>query len=439
MNLGKESERVAFKRSTSELKEGIVSLASMLNKSGRGVLYFGVNNEGEVVGQQVGKNTERTISDAIHNAIEPSIIPSIETRTTPEGLEYIVVAVEGMDSPYSAYGLYYVRSADQDTKATRSALKKMFLASGFDFIRESPATRQDLHFTQFISLLVSKGYHVNNLNAFFKNEKLLTDDGRFNQMAELLSDESDVSIKVARFPGTNKASLSQRMDFGKKCLILAMQQAMDYMESINEKNVDLREARRKDTPLFDFRAFREAWINACLHNSWNDLTPPAIYIFTDRIEIVSYGGLPFGLSEEAFFEGDSHPVNKALQTIFTQLDYAEQTGPRVPTIVDIYGKQAFNISANFITCTIPYAFEPEWVLSLKKEAEPRPSLNQTQLKVLRCLKANPKATASDVAREIGMSLSTAKKAIWKLVEQGAIARKGSKRDGYWETRPACAD
>ena len=31
MNLGKESERVAFKRSTSELKEGIVSLASMLN------------------------------------------------------------------------------------------------------------------------------------------------------------------------------------------------------------------------------------------------------------------------------------------------------------------------------------------------------------------------------------------------------------------------
>lgn len=439
MNLGKESERVAFKRSTSELKEGIVSLASMLNKSGRGVLYFGVNNEGEVVGQQVGKNTERTISDAIHNAIEPWIIPSIETRTTPEGLEYIVVAVEGMDSPYSAYGLYYVRSADQDTKATRSALKKMFLASGFDFIRESPATRQDLHFTQFISLLVSKGYHVNNLNAFFKNEKLLTDDGRFNQMAELLSDESDVSIKVARFPGTNKASLSQRMDFGKKCLILAMQQAMDYMESINEKNVDLREARRKDTPLFDFRAFREAWINACLHNSWNDLTPPAIYIFTDRIEIVSYGGLPFGLSEEAFFEGDSHPVNKALQTIFTQLDYAEQTGHGVPTIVDIYGKQAFNISANFITCTIPYAFEPEWVLSLKKEAEPRPSLNQTQLKVLRCLKANPKATASDVAREIGMSLSTAKKAIWKLVEQGAIARKGSKRDGYWETRPACAD
>ena len=324
MNLGKESERVAFKRSTSELKEGIVSLASMLNKSGRGVLYFGVNNEGEVVGQQVGKNTERTISDAIHNAIKPSIIPSIETRTTPEGLEYIVVAVEGMDSPYSAYGLYYVRSADQDTKATRSALKKMFLASGFDFIRESPATRQDLHFTQFISLLVSKGYHVNNLNAFFKNEKLLTDDGRFNQMAELLSDESDVSIKVARFPGTNKASLSQRMDFGKKCLILAMQQAMDYMESINEKNVDLREARRKDTPLFDFRAFREAWINACLHNSWNDLTPPAIYIFTDRIEIVSYGGLPFGLSEEAFFEGDSHPVTKALQTIFTQLDYANK-------------------------------------------------------------------------------------------------------------------
>lgn len=433
MNLGKENETVEFKKSTSELKEGVISLASMLNKSGRGTLYFGITNDGKVAGQQIGKDTERTISDAIHNFIEPSIIPTIETKTTSDGLEYIEVKVEGTDSPYSAYGIYYARSADQDKKATREALKKMFVGSGFDFIRESAAARQDLHFTQLISLLVSKGYHVSSEKTFAKNERLLTDDGRYNQMAELLSDESDVSIKVARFPGKDKASISQRTEFGNKCMILAMQQAMDYVQSIDETNVDMSGPQRKDTPLFDFNAFREAWVNACLHSSWHDLTPPAIYIFSDRLEVVSYGGLPFGLSEEAFYQGDSHPVNKALQTIFTQLDYAEQTGHGIPIIVSTYGRKAFTISESFLTVTIPYAFMPKWVSGSGISEKAVLSLTDTQKKILGCIKRNPKANAEEISKEIGMSLSTVKKSTARLVELGFIIREGSKRNGYWLT------
>ena len=58
MNLGKESETIEFKKSTSELKEGVISLSSMLNKTGKAFLYFGVRNDGEVVGQQIGEDTE---------------------------------------------------------------------------------------------------------------------------------------------------------------------------------------------------------------------------------------------------------------------------------------------------------------------------------------------------------------------------------------------
>jgi len=434
MNLGKESETVEFKKTTAELKEGIISLASMLNKSGKGTLYFGVNNDGDVVGQQIGKDTERTISEAVYNFIEPHIIPTIAVKTTPEGTEYIQVDVEGTDSPYSAYGLYYARSADQDKHATREALKKMFVGSGFDFIRESEASRQDLHFTQLISLLVSHGYHVSNEKTFFKNERLLTDHGKFNQMAELLSDESDVSIKVARFPGKDKAAISQRTEFGNKCMILAMQQALDYVQSIDETNVDMSGIQRKDISLFDFQAFREAWINACLHNSWHDLTPPAIYIFSDRIEVISYGGLPFGLSEDAFYEGDSHPVNKALQTIFTQLGYAEQTGHGVPIIVRAYGKEAFHISNHFITVKIPYAFVPDWVTRAALNDDVLLSLNTTQKEVLSFLKDNPKASIKEIADAVKKSESTIKKITVKLAELGLIVRSGSKRDGYWETK-----
>ena len=77
MKIGIETEQIEFKKSTGELKEGIISIASMLNKHKNGVLYFGVRNDGEVVGQQIGNDTLREISQAIANFIKPQIIPSI--------------------------------------------------------------------------------------------------------------------------------------------------------------------------------------------------------------------------------------------------------------------------------------------------------------------------------------------------------------------------
>ena len=55
MNIGKENEYVEFKRSSSELKEGIQSICAILNKHKKGTLFFGVKNNGDVVGQQIGE------------------------------------------------------------------------------------------------------------------------------------------------------------------------------------------------------------------------------------------------------------------------------------------------------------------------------------------------------------------------------------------------
>ena len=49
----------------------------VLNKNGKGILYFGVRNDGEIVGQQIGDRTLREISQGIANAIKPQIIPTI--------------------------------------------------------------------------------------------------------------------------------------------------------------------------------------------------------------------------------------------------------------------------------------------------------------------------------------------------------------------------
>jgi ATP-dependent DNA helicase RecG len=69
----KETETVEFKRSTSEIKDAVVSIAAMLNKHGRGELYFGIRNDGTVVGQDVSEKTLRDVSQAISNHIEPKV------------------------------------------------------------------------------------------------------------------------------------------------------------------------------------------------------------------------------------------------------------------------------------------------------------------------------------------------------------------------------
>ncbi len=77
----------------------------------------------------------------------------------------------------------------------------------------------------------------------------------------------------------------------------------------DEKN---RVVERKDVPLFDNNAFREAVINAVLHNLWVEGNEPMISVFSDRIEILSRGSLPPNQTLEGFFRGQSVPVNRKL-------------------------------------------------------------------------------------------------------------------------------
>ncbi len=73
----KESETTEFKKSTAELKSGVASIAAILNKHGKGTLYFGIKDDGTVVGQEVGRNTIREVTQTIVDNIEPKIYPKV--------------------------------------------------------------------------------------------------------------------------------------------------------------------------------------------------------------------------------------------------------------------------------------------------------------------------------------------------------------------------
>ena len=428
MNIGVETEKIEFKKTTGELREGITSLASMLNKNGYGVLYFGVKDNGDVVGQQIGDRTLREISQSIANFIKPQVIPTIEHELVDDK-NVIKIEVRGSEKPYSAYGRYYMRSADEDRELSPTALKELMdRQSSSDILTLIPSPVQALTFNKLKIAYVTAGLTVEQAT-FEDNTGLKNGDGKYNMMAFLLADENDISIKVVTFAGKDKMDLIKRNEYGGTSLVTAIDKVLDYMESINETKVTMGNHRRTEEKLFDMPSFKEAWQNACIHTKWDKGNPPAVYIFSDRIEIISTGGLPVDLNKEEFYKGISKPVYSKLQKIFGQLGYVEQTGHGVPIIINNYGKQAFDIMDNYINVTIPFNYEKKSIIGIDVDNEI--SINEAEQRVINYISKNSSITIRELVAISGYSDGYIRKMLKALKEKNVIERRGGNKAGKW--------
>ena len=61
----KESEKIELKKSTAQLKKGLISISAILNKHRKGELYFGIKDDGTIIGQDISAKTLRDISNEI--------------------------------------------------------------------------------------------------------------------------------------------------------------------------------------------------------------------------------------------------------------------------------------------------------------------------------------------------------------------------------------
>lgn len=428
MNLGMETEKVEFKKSTSEIIEGVISLSAMLNKHGEGTVYFGVKNNGDVIGQKdLNENTLRDISRKIAEGIKPQIIPNIALELIGDK-KIIKVFAKGNDIPYLAFGKYYSRSFDEDRGLSPEMLKALINREGEpDYIVNKLASNQNLTFKMLKGLYISNDIRINN-EKFEDNLGLKTNDGKYNFMAELLADSNDISIKVVTFAGLDKAVMLKRTEYGGKCLLLSVNNVLEYMESINETKVKVGGIQRKEEKYFDFSSFKEAWLNACIHTKWSEEIPPAVYIYDDRIEIVSNGGLPSALTKEDFFAGVSKPINKKLLKIFSDLDYIDQTGHGIPLIVKNYGKKAFYISEHTVIVTLP--LNKKLLDGINVESIYL-DLNESEIKILSLIKDNNTYKTSDFMKLTNYSESYINKILRSLKNKEYIKRIGANKNGHW--------
>lgn len=297
----------------------------------------------------------------------------------------------------------------------------------------APDYAQELTFEKLFMYYGAKGLTLRH-DTFEKTLKLKNKDNKYNIMAYILSDQNEIPIRVSIFSGIDKsAPLYSVKEFGNTCILYSMDKILEYGDAINIIQADERNriSERIDVPLFDYEAYHEAILNAFIHNKWLTLNGPQISIFTDRIEILSHGGLALDQDIEGFYSGASIPVNEILASIFLQLRISERSGRGVPKIVSKYGKDSIKIEKNRIIVTIPFnkinvnSFEITSSNTSKK-------LNKSQETIMKLIRNNPNITIPQIMIETNLAAVSVKKNLKILKDYKIVERVGSNNGGYWK-------
>jgi len=191
--------------------------------------------------------------------------------------------------------------------------------------------------------------------------------------------------------------------------------------------------------LFDFvtifyLAFKEAIINAFVHNKRTSKNRPIISAFSNRIEIISRGVLSGGQTEKGFFAGESMMISQRSADIFMQLHISEQSGRGVPKIVVVYGKEAFDFRENSIAVTIPF----NWInktgdnVGDKVGDKAATKTNKTQTLIIKEMRDNPNITLLKLQKTLSLGRTSIQNNVSSLRKRQIIKRVDSNKNGYWE-------
>lgn len=439
-----ETDKVEFKERVNDTlaKE----IESFLNTDG-GAIYIGICDDGKIIGVDNTDDALRKISDVISDQIEPNAIDCVRPEVEFKGDKIIIkINVNKGYSPlycikkygFSPNGCHY-RIGTTCKSMTLEMIRNKFEQglSNIDAMVLQESYHQDLKFAKLKLLLLENGYHIDDIS-FERNFKLRTTNGYYNYLAELLADDNTIPFIFVKFKGYDKTVFSERKDYGNQCIILAYEKMKERLSIENISKTITNPRPRRDIYLFDMDAVNEALVNAIVHNDYR-ITDPQVALFHNRLEILSHGGLPYGLTKDEFFKGISKPRNKQLMDIFSRLGIVEHTGHGVPKIVEKYGEGAFEISSSYIKVIIPFneevMYNNESTTMMANDSMIDLINRQYDNKetiVLNEIKHNPRISAKQISINTNIPFRTVQRHMANLKDKGIIKRSGNNRNGYWE-------
>ncbi len=450
-SLGEETEQIEFKKSTGELKEGVISIASILNKHQSGKLYFGVRNDGTVIGQEVNDTTLRSISQAIGNHITPAIYPTI-TKQQYYSCAVILVEFNGTRTPYLAYNIPRIRVADEDLIMEQSVYEDMMrkrdsISSSWE--RQKSKYRISDIDRDIFEKFLNKAHKAGRIS--FEDDdprdvmtKLELADGEWllNAGAALFVDSGINELQMAKFASDERLTFTDIRRHTGSIFDLA-DKAVQYVIDAMDWRVEFDgRLERREIPEIPVDAVREAIINAFGHRLVESGQSVEVSIYRSFIEIYSPGNFPKGLTPEMFIREIRKPIrrnplitrtlyySKDMESFATGLKRIQHACDEIGCIVEYHGDD-YGFTVRFYR-HCGNGWNTELSANFGTQDGTQSGTHQdtdSKAKILSLVKMNQKITRREIAEELSVSLRTVQRIINNIP---SLKYVGSGRSGHWE-------
>ena len=332
-----EGTTLEFKESlSSSFARELVALANTIG----GKILLGVRDDGTVIGVQDSNTLRARIQDIARNCDPPVLV-----QAESVGRVFAVHVRESDSKPVQCSDGFFWRQGAVTQKLSRDEIRDLFRLEGTVRFDLAPCPRftfpEDFDREKFDTWLSLSGITgrpqvedvLVNIEAaeradgtlLFRNAGALF----FAKNVRRFFPQAYITCLLAR--GTDKVHILDRKDFDGG-IVADIEDALRFVERNTRTAYRIEGLRRENVPEYPANALREAITNAVMHRDWfMEGANVFVEVYTDRVEVVSPGGLPRGLSL-ADLGSKSVRRNALIADLLHRIDFIEKAGTGIRRI-----------------------------------------------------------------------------------------------------------
>lgn len=425
-----ESKYVEYKLKYSKtLLKTVSAFANYHN----GYVVIGIDDNGNSVGVGNSEAVRLTLENAINDSIEPKPYYEIETKSVDNKDIVVLKIFKGDHTPYTLNNKTYTRMDTSSVPVNRRGYQELILLGKNQSFENLLSLTAELTFSDLNKELVKK-LKISELSRDLLITLGLLVNNKYNNAAALLSDNNPVdtsTIQLVAYEDHTVKKIKDRQTLEKMSVLTQYIYCMDfYRKHINISEI-IEDPFRETVEEVPLVAYREAIANVIVHRDYMRTIDAKVEIYSDRIEIVSPGGLPIGMLEEDYLDGKiSVPRNRILADVFLRIRIIEKLATGIKRIKEHYQgynvKPIFRVSENSIVVVLPKV-NMGGLERQKYSAAVMEPLNANERRIYSLLKRDGAKGRNEIEVKLNLKKSQTSDLLRRMREKDLVVQIGNGR------------